>query len=330
MLPPSLDVTASTLDDLLHVVLAALLKEPFSVVATRGAMAEAIGCRLHLTNPLARLSRTETKGTPFSAIGELLWYLARRNDLAMIAYYLKYYRQQDPALREVDGGYGPRLFNFRGKYDQVATIIDILRRKPTSRQAVIQLFDAEDVASGHHEVPCTCTLQFLLRGSRLHLVVHMRSNDAYVGLPHDVFTFTMLQEIVARSLGADLGSYYHFVGSLHLYDTKTEKTQQYLNEGVQPTTLAMPPMPAGNPWPAIEQVLLAEECIRHGGDLDPTNQGLASYWLDLLRLLQFFHLTKQSKTEPVAISRLAAVAAKLSTNVYDAYVNKRAGRVVRM
>jgi len=245
----------------------------------------------------------------------------------MIAYYLKYYRQQDPALREVDGGYGPRLFNFRGQYNQVATIIELLRRKPTSRQAVIQLFDAEDVASGHHEVPCTCTLQFLLRGQQLHLVVHMRSNDAYYGLPHDVFTFTMLQEIVARSLEANLGSYYHFVGSLHLYDTKVDKARQYLDEGLQPTTLVMPPMSAGNPWPAIEQIVAAEERIRHGSSLNSADLALAPYWLDLLRLLQVYHL---SKTKPVVTDRIATVAAGLSTDIYDTYVNKRAGYVVRV
>ncbi|GAB3861554.1 hypothetical protein GCM10028822_41210 [Hymenobacter terrigena] len=244
----------------------------------------------------------------------------------MISYYLKYYRQLDPSLREVDGGYGPRLFNFRGQYDQVANIIELLRRKPTSRQAVIQLFDAEDVASGHHEVPCTCTLQFLLRDERLHLVVHMRSNDAYLGLPHDIFTFTMLQELVARSLGTVLGSYYHFVGSMHLYDNKINKAQQYLNEGVQPTTRVMPPMPLGDPWPAIGQVVAAEERIRQGGGLDSNDLALSPYWLDLLRLLQLYHL---SKTAPANNSNLVAAAADLSTNVFDTYVNKRAGFVVR-
>lgn len=323
---PSLNVEASTLDDLMRTVLAALVEGPFSLAATKGTTSESLGCWLHLTNPLARLSRTETKGTLFSGIGELLWYLAQRNDLAMIAYYLKYYQQQEPGREIVEGGYGPRLFNFRGQYDQVSTIIEMLRRKPTTRQAVIQLFDAEDVANMQKDVPCTCTLQFLLRDQHLHLVVHMRSNDAYLGLPHDVFTFTMLQEIVARSLGVALGSYYHFVGSLHLYDTKIGKAQQYLAEGVQPTTLAMPSMPVGDPWPAVKQVVAAEDRIRHGADLDPTNLGLDPYWLDLLKLLRLYHL---HKTEPTSTDRLAAVAAELSTSVYDTYITKRAGFIVR-
>lgn len=38
----------------------------------------------------------------------------------------------------------------------------------------------------------------------------MRSNDAYLGFPHDVFFFTMIQELVARSLGIRVGDYHHF------------------------------------------------------------------------------------------------------------------------
>ncbi len=60
------------------------------------------------------------------------------------------------------------------------------------------------------------------RGSNLHMSVTMRSNDAYMGLPHDVFCFTMLQEMVAKTLGLELGEYYHYVGSMHLYMSDIE------------------------------------------------------------------------------------------------------------
>ena len=62
-------------------------------------------------------------------------------------------------------------------------------------------------------------------------VHYMRLNDALVGLPHDVFCFTMLQEIVARSLSVELGGYKHAVGSLHLYKTHVDAAHQFLEEG---------------------------------------------------------------------------------------------------
>jgi thymidylate synthase len=100
----------------------------------------------------------------------------------------------------------------------VADLISLLQKRPASRRAALQIYDARDLAQEHKDVPCTCTLQFFVRDGRLEMATYMRSNDAYLGLPHDVFAFTMLQELVARSLGVEVGVYRHMVGSLHLYE----------------------------------------------------------------------------------------------------------------
>ena len=115
---------------------------------------------------------------------------------------------------------------------QFENLIELLKKRPTSRQAVLQLFDSTDLAKPHEDVPCTCTLQFLMRGGKLHLVVYMRSNDVIKGLPHDIFCFTMLQEMVARIMSVDLGIYKHCVGSLHLYDTDKSKAESFMREGL--------------------------------------------------------------------------------------------------
>lgn len=43
-------------------------------------------------------------------------------------------------------GYGPRLFAMRNGIDQVNSVTRLLRYKPSSKRAVIQLFNAEDIA----------------------------------------------------------------------------------------------------------------------------------------------------------------------------------------
>ena len=78
----------------------------------------------------------------------------------------------------------------------------------------------------------------------------------------------MLQEIVAKSLSFELGSYKHFVGSLHLYDDDRESAQAFLSEGFQSTMSPMPPMPDGDPWPSIGKMLAAEESLRTGHGMD--------------------------------------------------------------
>ena len=119
-------LTAPTLDDLLDQVFKELLSLEFNVQATRGTMSEITGVLLCLENPRARLSLTETKGTPFSAIGELLWYLSGKNKLKFIKHYISIYENESEDKETIYGGYGPRLFNHSDKHNQVKNVIDLL------------------------------------------------------------------------------------------------------------------------------------------------------------------------------------------------------------
>lgn len=96
-------VVAQTLDDLMREVLTRLLELPADVHATRGRFSEVVGTMLCLENLRARLSLTETRGKPFSALGELLWYLSKSNNLAFIEYYLKQYRDESDDGQTVYG-----------------------------------------------------------------------------------------------------------------------------------------------------------------------------------------------------------------------------------
>jgi len=244
-------LAATTLDDLLLKTFRRILQSGVRVKASKGWNTELPGVLLELTNPLARLSRTETKGTVFSCLGETLWYLAKSNELKFIEYYLKGYDKFSDDKKTLHGAYGPRMFRMRSGVDQIDNVIELLRRKPSTRQAVIQLFNAEDILKDYSDIPCTCTIQFLVRKRHLHAMTYMRSNDAFVGLPHDIFAFTFLQEIFARSIGARLGTYKHAVGSVHIYDDDLVKVRKFISEGWQ-ARIAMPEMPAGNPSKHLE------------------------------------------------------------------------------
>jgi len=98
----------------------------------------------------------------------------------------------------------------------------------------------------------------------------------------------MIQELIARSLSVGLGTYKQAVGSLHLYDPDKDPTELFLEEGVQ-STIAMPAMPVGDPWPSIRILSDAESELRKGHTLDNSRLGgLDPYWHDLVRLLEVF------------------------------------------
>ena len=163
--------SAGTLDDLMRRVIEEILLNGEPIRPTKGPAAELSGVLLELTNPRARLSRTETRGKPFSCLGELCWYLAKTNDLGFIEYYIPAYKKSADG-NVIFGGYGPRLFNWKGQ-NQLANVTELLRKKPDSRQAVVQLFDAGDILEEHNDIPCTCTLQFMIRRDHLHMFANM-------------------------------------------------------------------------------------------------------------------------------------------------------------
>lgn len=315
-------IPAKTLDDLMRRVFEKLLASTNHIKPSKGPATEIVGVLLKIDNPRARLSRTELKGTLFSCLGELLWYLAKTNDLEFIEYYIPKYSKCSDDGKTVYGAYGPRFFNMKRSsksagIDQIANVIELLRRKPSSRQAVIQLFDAQDLNVVTRDLPCTCSMQFLIRHNKLHMVTYMRSNDSFLGLPHDVFAFTMLQEIMARTLDVKLGIYKHAVGSLHLYDRDIKRARQYLDEGWQSTVL-MPKMPKCDPWPSISLLLEAENKIRNGQQMQVSDLGLAPYWEDLVRVLQIYAISKTRRMKE--IERLKN---EMSSGVYKPYIEKR-------
>lgn len=278
-------IVENSLDDLLNRAFSILHSDGNATQATRGSFVEITGVLLKLTNPRARLSRSEAKGRPFSCIGELFWYLSGRDDLEFIEYFIPTYADDAESDGTLHGAYGPRIFP-ANRESQIRQVIQALTENRETRRAVIQIFSSSDIPidKRYKEIPCTTTVQFLIRKNLLECIVTMRSNDAFKGLPHDIFCFTMIQEMVARSLNIECGTYHHFVGSLHLYDCDVKKSQEYLDEGFH-TDLPMPPMPEGDQFQYVGMFLKKMEEIRKGGQLDCIGSDLSEYWNDLLRLL---------------------------------------------
>src|SRR5699024_8991728 len=116
--------------------------------------------------------------------------------------------------------YGPKIFRFgTGQVNQWQRIAHLLNREdPDSKRAFIQIFDCNEVlGSANIDVSCTLGLQFFVREKKLYAIAYMRANDAFRGMVSDVFSFTFMQELLARELGLELGDYYHVVGSVHIY-----------------------------------------------------------------------------------------------------------------
>jgi len=307
------------IDEILIDLYAALLADGEENVGTRGGMREKLGVSFRMTNPRARISRSQDRGKPFSALGELLWYLAGLDCLDFIEEYIPQYKE-DAEEGILFGAYGPRIHNMRGSIDQLHNVTKLLKDKPTSKRAVIQLYDANDITIRHKEIPCTTTLQFLIREGRLSISVTMRSNDAYKGLPHDVFCFTMIQEMLATRLGVDIGEYLHYATSMHVYDGSIEAMKNYVEEGHQ-KTVQMPIMPSGDPFALTDVLMAAELELRNGKQISATEYISEPYWADVIRLLQVFWATK--RPDAPGFNSLDSLKNEFHFEVYRTYLERR-------
>jgi thymidylate synthase len=313
-----------TIDDLLRQSIESIMSSGSPIKSSRGPNTEVLGAYLELSDPRARLCQAENRSTLYSCLGELLWYLAASDELAFMEHYVPTYREfvEVDEHGRVPTAYGPRLFSWDG-IDQFKEVTERLQKSSSTRQATLQIFDRRDLVTGKKDVPCTCFLQFLCRDNQLHLITSMRSNDVIRGLPTDVFAFTMIQEIVARTLSLELGSYRHFAGSFHLYEEDIESARRLLAEGWQQTVGAsMKPMPQGNPWPAINEVLRAERAYRTGTVVDPWTSLGDPYWDQIVWLLEM-HRHSQAGD----LRRFEQGLSRSLDSYFDRYIQSRLKRL---
>lgn len=207
-------------------VIATLLGINKEQASRAGDTREVIGASLYLETALSGLLTHPGRNMSLHYAGaELIWYLSGTADIEMLTAYAPSYTRfvQGPMDDKIHayGAYGPRILH------AVKDLIEILESNPESRQAIVGIWQSRDLAGarmkGFGDIPCTLSLQYLVRGGAVHCITTMRSNDVWLGLPYDVFCFTAIQAMVATDLGYKVGSYTHNVGSLHLYAKNFEK-----------------------------------------------------------------------------------------------------------
>ncbi len=195
---------------------------------------EVLGAHLVLSAPRRRLVDVPPVRVlnPAFAVAEAVWILAGSDSDWIFQFNGRLAQFADGGV--LRGAYGPRLRRWAGRVDQLDQVRRLLAAEPSSRRAVVQLFDPALDFAGHRDVPCTVGYRFSVRTGRLHMHTTMRSQDLWLGLPYDVFAATMLQELLAGWLGVELGSYHHHVDSLHLYRQDLDAARRLIEVDAAP------------------------------------------------------------------------------------------------
>lgn len=238
------------------------------------------------------------------AAARFVWMMGANDRLADIEFYSKGARNfSDDGIIVPGSSYGHRILNPSPGINQLAGIISCLREERHSKRAAVSVYQAEDaIRSDSRDIPCTFGFGFHVREEKLVATILMRSNNAYLLLPFNLFEFSLLAELVASELDVEIGSLYYHALSMHLISGDQEKAQQVLAESVRPTS-HMPPMPPRSMSQVTELVKL-EAKMRHSA-AGMTDDGLEEwirsaegtldvYWQQVFFLL-LLHVARERK-----------------------------------
>ena len=134
------------------------------------------------------------------------------------------------AVAELGGAdsYATRLFDYEHSgRDQVAWVIDRLRRDPATRSAAITTFQPRTDTS---YIPCVSLLDFWLPDGAVELVAYAHSIDFGAKGYGNLVELASLQQHVAGQLGRPAGRLLMIVKSAHVYETERGYLRDVLEE----------------------------------------------------------------------------------------------------
>ncbi|WP_292527806.1 thymidylate synthase [Methylocystis sp.] len=187
--------------------------------------------------PLVTTKRVHLK----SVIHELLWFLQGDTNV-------KYLRDNGVTIWDEwaneDGDLGP-IYGMQWRrwpdgdrdIDQLAHVVEEIRRNPFSRRLIVSAWNpaqVDDMALP----PCHCLFQFHVAeidgAKRLSCQLYQRSADVFLGVPFNIASYALLTHMVAQVTGCVPGDFVHSFGDVHLYLNHVEQARLQLSRDPKP------------------------------------------------------------------------------------------------
>ncbi len=173
-----------------------------------------------------------------SVIHELLWFLAGDTNIA-------YLNQNGVTIwdewADRDGDLGP-IYGYQwrswptpgGRHiDQIAGVIEAIRRNPDSRRHIVSAWNVADV-DRMKLPPCHALFQFYVAEGRLSCQLYQRSADVFLGVPFNLASYALLTRMMAQVCGLEPGEFIHTFGDAHLYLNHLDQARLQLSRRPRP------------------------------------------------------------------------------------------------
>ncbi len=167
-----------------------------------------------------------------SIIHELLWFL---NGDTNIRYLNDHGVSIWDEWADDNGDLGPvyghqwRSWQARdgGTIDQIADVVDRIRKTPDSRRLLVTAWNPADV-DRMALPPCHCLFQFYVADGRLSCQLYQRSADIFLGVPFNIASYALLVHMMAHVTGLKPGDFVHTFGDAHLYLNHLKQADEQL------------------------------------------------------------------------------------------------------
>ena len=173
-----------------------------------------------------------------SIIVELLWFLRGETNV-------RFLHQHDVTIwdewADENGDLGP-VYGYQwrswptpngGHVDQMARLVDEIRRNPDSRRLIVSAWNVADIERMALP-PCHCLFQFYVAGGKLSCQLYQRSADVFLGVPFNIASYALLTLMLAQVCGLAPGEFIHSFGDVHLYLNHEEQSRLQLEREPRP------------------------------------------------------------------------------------------------
>lgn len=162
-----------------------------------------------------------------TAVKEILWIWQKQsNDVRELQKWNCHV--WDEWMRE-DGTIGKAYGYQLGKYHQVDTLLDMLKKDPESRRMVVDLWNVKDLPD-MALYPCAfLTMWDVSNDGRLNCMLVQRSGDMGLGVPFNMTQYAALICMIAQVSGLRPGLFTHVINNAHIYENHVEQLKLQLS-----------------------------------------------------------------------------------------------------
>lgn len=205
-----------------HVMVNGAEKSDRTGTGTRSVFGHQMRLNLAEGFPLLTTKKVHFK----SVVAELLWMLSGSTNVkdlqAMGCSIWDEWAQPDGSLGPIYGKQWRRWEGYMFDIDQIAQVIDGIKRDPGGRRHIVSAWNPADIPE-MALAPCHTLFQFDVTDGRLSCQLYQRSADIFLGVPFNIASYALLTHMVAQQCDLKVGDFIWTGGDCHIYSNHQEQ-----------------------------------------------------------------------------------------------------------